>query len=455
MQENSREHPAETSVHAAADATGLTSQKRHSALHTLKVIWHRSPLLLTQIGAFLIFLIWVGFFPLDVASYAQGQVIPAGQIKKVQHLEGGIIRAILVQEGQFVKQGEVIAELEDISSNSDVSDIKSHAASLEVRVARLTATLAHQSSFSVSAPLEREYKDIVRDAKSAFASYRERYKAMVDTKESRIAQRRAEIVETRERLAGLQARFKLITDQVRISEEMLKQKLNSEYEHLQLLKEKSQIESDRNTTIATQQKAATALEEEISALQAFRKEEDVNLRKELLDANTELNSLREKLKKPADSFERTQVRAPVSGNIMTLYFKNKGSVVSPGGIIATLVPEGEELIIEAKLPISEVGFVRQGEVGRLSLPTGASGFTTIESEVIHISPDSVLDEKTGVSYFVVRLRPHKFAFARNDEVYPLKPGVQVTAAIITGQRSVLTVLLQPFLGNGIKPLTER
>lgn len=421
----------------------------------LLVPWRRNPLLWTQVLTVAVFVLWISWFPLDVASYAQGQVIPAGQLKKIQHLEGGIIREIHVTEGQQVAQGTVIADLEDVASNSDVGELTSRAASLQIKVLRLTASLTGQDRMQIPPELEKAVPDVVRDARSALSSYRDRFVAMVQTREARIAQRKAEIQESKERLLGLQSRSKIIADQVRISEQMLKQKLNSEYEHLQLLKEQSQIDSDRNTTVATQQRSATALQEEIASLASFRKEEEVGLRKELLDANTEWNSLKERLRKPSDSFDRTQVRAPVAGSVMTLYFKNRGAVVPPGGTIATLVPEGEALLVEAKLPIGDVGFVRPGAPARLSLPTGASGFSTIDAEVVHISPDSTVDEKNGSSYFIVRLKPKLFVFKRGAESYPLRPGVQVTSAIITGQRSVLSLLMEPFLGNGIRPLTER
>jgi adhesin transport system membrane fusion protein len=130
------------------------------------------------------------------------------------------------------------------------------------------------------------------------------------------------------------------------------------------------------------------------------------------------------------------------------------------------VPEGDALLIEAKLPISEIGYVMIGAPARLSIASGGSGFSTIPATVVHISPDSLSDEKTGapsqgggganVSYYIVRLEPKELAFRRGGaDSYALRPGVQIMAAIITGERSVLDLLLEPFIGSGIRPLTER
>jgi adhesin transport system membrane fusion protein len=417
--------------------------------------FERNPLLWVQVSCVFVFLVWALFFHLDVASYAQGQVIPAGQLKRIQHLEGGIIRSIKVVEGQKVEAGAVIAELEPVGSDAEVGDIKSRTAGFEIKAARLTALLAKASKLTLPTELVRTYPEFARDALSSFDSSRNRYSAMVQTNEAKISQRRSEIQEARERLVGLVSRSRFIKEQVRISEEMLSQKLTNEYEHLQLKKEHALIDADRLGTIVSERKAAQALDEAVSTLNAYRNEEEVNLRKELQEASSELASLRERLRKPNDSQERTVVRSPVAGSIMTLYFKNKGAVVAPGGTLATLVPEGEALLVEAKLPISEVGYIRMGSPAKLSIASGGSGFSSIGAEVVHISPDAVADEKTNMSYYVVRLLPKETAFKRNNDLYPLRPGVQITSAIITGQRSVMSLLLDPFFGSGVHPLTER
>jgi adhesin transport system membrane fusion protein len=426
--------------------------------------WRRAPLLWSMVFAVLAFILWASLFPLDVASYAQGQVIPAGQLKKIQHLEGGIIRTIEVVEGQQVEAGRVLVELEDVASDADASDLRSRAANLEMKALRLTANLDRLGELKLPRELEQNFPESARDARSAFSAYRSRYNAMVQTHESKTDQRRAEIREARERLAGLQQRSKIIGQQVKISEDLLKQDLSNEYEHLQLMKEQAQIESDRKTTIATEQRAVKALEEGVAAFEAFRHEEDVALRKDLLETTTELASARERLRKPSDSHDRTQVRTPVAGTILTLFFKNRGAVVPPGGTIATLVPEGEALLIEAKLPISEIGYVGIGANARLSIASGGNGFSTIAATVVHISPDSLSDDKTGapsqggatgMSYYIVRLAPKELAFRRSADIYALRPGVQVMSAIITGERSVLALLLEPFIGSDVRPLTER
>lgn len=418
-------------------------------------VWQRNPLLWALCMLVFVFVLWAACFPLDVASYAQGQVTPEGQIKRIQHLEGGIIREIKVSEGQHVEADAVIALLEDVTADSNVGDLRSRMASLDLKLIRLNALLDHADRFSPPNQLEKDFPALSADARSAFSAYRDRFRAMVQNHESRISQRRADIAEAQERLNGLKTRSRLVAEQVEISTALLKQKLTHEYEHLQLKKEQAQIDAERESTIASMERARKSLAEATSALTAYRSDEELILRKELLDTTTELNSLREQMKRPTDLMDRTVVRSPSAGTIMTVFFKNKGGVISPGGTLATLVPEGEALLIEAQLPISEIGYVRLGAPARLSITSGSSGFSSIDAHVVHISPDAVIDEKTGASHYLIRLAPSELAFRKGKDTYPLRPGVQVMAAILTGQRSVLSLLLDPFLGSGIKPLTER
>jgi hypothetical protein len=146
-----------------------------------------------------------------------------------------------------------------------------------------------------------------------------------------------------------------------------------------LRKEQAAIDADRDTTVATQRRLLTAREEAMASLASFRTEEDVSLRRELLEASTELAALKERLRKPSDSVDRIAGLAPVACIVMSLLIKNSGAVIAPGGVIATLVPEDETLLAEVRLPIADVGFVRQGAPARLNLAGGSGGFSTIEA----------------------------------------------------------------------------
>lgn len=401
-----------------------------------------------------VFLVWSLLYKLDVASYAQGSVIPAGQVKKVQHLEGGIVKRILVNEGQSVAKGDVIAELEAIATSAEVGEIENKMNALNLTLARLDSQLFDRD-FQIDPALEKAEPGLVSDARDQVQTFKSWFQATLDRFDSRLAQRQAEMKEAQVRIVGLKEKRSLIAKQVRISANMLKSQATSEYEHIQLEKELSATEAEISASDALIDRLKVATDEERANREIFIHEQRLDLRKEYENTVVEIKAIGERLRSSSDSNTRTVVRAPVSGTILTMFMKNRGAVVPPGGTIATLVPENEQLLLEAQLPVSEIGYVSVGTRARISMAGGSSGFNTIEGELVYISPDSVLDEKTGISHYLVRVRPNELEFLRNGISYPLTPGVQVMVALLTGERSVMDLLLDPFVGIAVYPLSER
>lgn len=398
---------------------------------------------------------WAHHFNLDVASYAQGTAVPSGQLQRIQHLEGGIVDEVRVSEGQSVEAGQVLLTLRAEQIEAQVDDLNSQIAVLEIRTERLQAELNNDLNFRVSADLRDQLLKFSVDSEAEFIANQQSRNANREALKLRIRSRQSELKEVRERLGGLKESRRLVLKQVGISQSLLERNLTSEFEHLTLMREVQALEAEISASSAALERIQTQLDEDKANLEVFELEQAVEIRKELQTITPELTSLRERARQPEDSQERLVVRSPTAGVIQTLYFKNLGTVVPPGGTVATLVPADDELWIEAELPLGDVGFVTLGAPAKLMLASGTGGFDEIPAEVIQISADSVIDEQTGLAYYLVRLRPQSEAFVRDEEIFPLRPGISVMATIVTGQRSVLDVLLEPFLGSGIQPLSER
>jgi len=397
---------------------------------------------------------WSLVYKLDVASYASGSVIPAGQVKKVQHLEGGIVKSILVQEGQKVEAGDVIAELETVATGAEVGELQNNINALRITLARIIAQIESRKP-EFDKQLVAAEPDLAEDAVTQAQTFSDWFDATLERFDAKIAQIEAEINESVSRISGLKKKRSLVAKQVSISRNLLKNNATSEFEHLQLEKELVSLDADIDLSAVLADRLKISIQEEQSNRRIFVQEELLELRQEYEDATVELRALEERYRTSADLDTRTTLRAPVAGTILTMFIKNTGAVVPPGGTIATLVPEDEQLLLEAQLPVSEVGYVQIGTRARISMASGSSGFDTIEGELVQISPDAVVDEQTGASHYLVRIKPEVLEFTRNGVPYPLTPGVQVMAALITGERSVMELLLDPFVGSAVRPLSER
>jgi adhesin transport system membrane fusion protein len=228
----------------------------------------------------------------------------------------------------------------------------------------------------------------------------------------------------------------------------------NQYAHLELLKEQTNTQGQLAEAQAGLRRADASLGQEQVAHSAIDVDENEILRQDLDDSRTQLGELQERLKKFADSSHRTVIRAPIDGSVLTLFVVTQGGVVAPGGTVLTLVPANDRLIVEAKLPLADVGFVQNGQQARLQLMASAGRkLKTLQGKVIHVSPDAVTEPEKE-PYVLVRIAPEEDHFESGAFTYRLTPGAQIRASIVTGRRSVLGYLLDPFLSSTSGALME-
>lgn len=398
---------------------------------------------------------WSTYGTLDVVSVATGEVIPSSQVKAVQHLEGGIVREILVREGDRVKKDQPVVVLEPTASGANVDELLVRITSLRVDVSRFEAEASGAPAPVFAPDLVSGHPNLVAEARTLFATRAQRYQSDVAAQKEAVVQREEEAREIRARLRNDRERIKLLDEQVKISEELLKDDLTNRYNHLNLLREKSQLDSRIEEGVATLRRAEAALKEAQVRLarlsHAFREE----AQKELDGRRRELDEATQRLRKLEDSLQRTIVRSPVDGVVKALYVVTEGGVVKPGGNIVDIVPADDRLIVEAALRTHDIGYVRTGQQAVVKLASSdAIRFGNLDGTVIHISADTFVSDD-GRPYYKVRIATEGDAFRRGQLAYRLYPGMQVIASIKTGYRTVLEYLLDPFLGGVEEAMRER
>ena len=177
--------------------------------------------------------------------------------------------------------------------------------------------------------------------------------------------------------------------------------------------------------------------------------------KELEDTSREIAQLNQIKKKLLDSLSRTTIIAPVDGIIKELVYYTEGGVVPPNSSVMNIVPTGEELVIEAKLPTADIGFIKEGQSATIRLASAdAINFGNIEGVVKKISPDATQDDN-GNTYYKVKIKTEKTYFKYNEQKYYLTPGVEVSASILTGERTIAEYLLNPLINISNNAFRER
>lgn len=417
---------------------------------------HDIRLMNVLIGSFVIILLWSAIFRLDIVSIAEGTVETSSGLQKVQHLEGGIVRELLVKEGDRVKQGQVLVKMEPLQSHSDFGEVDARLTALEADRVRLEAEASNSDTLRFDPGFEQEHSDAVVQATSLFRARRDNLRASIETQHKEITQRQQDSEEIQARLNNSKNRHLLAVEQVQIGEKLLSSELSNRYEQLERLKEanalKSRIEEDQQAIIRAREGVAKAR----AAMVGIQRKYDEDVRKDLSDVLRQLKEQGNRGVKLKDALARTELRAPMAGVVKTRYVNNVGAVVAAGGTVLDLVPEDNGIIIEVKLPPQDIGFVQVGQKSFVQLSSvEASHFGRIEGKVTYISPDSVSDKENRMTYYVVRILTSQSYFGTASMRYDLTSGVQVTAGIITGSRTVLQYMLAPIQQTAPFALSER
>jgi adhesin transport system membrane fusion protein len=406
------------------------------------------------VALFLVVGAWAYISPLDVVSNAVGEVIPSSQVKSIQHLEGGIVREIMVREGDTVEEGQPLVALEGTATGADVQELRVRILALKADVARLEAERTGAETIAFPSEL-RDHEDLTRLARQRFEARRTRLSGEKAGLAEAIQQRRQDIKEITARLKNTRESLKLQEEQIRISEELLKDDLTNRMLHLDLLKEANGLRSRIQEDTAALGRAGAALKEAEQKLRTLDDSFREEVQTELDEHRRSLEEFIERMRKFQDSLQRTVLRSPVNGVVKTLYVYTVGGVVRPGGTVADVVPREDRLVVEAKLAVQDVGYVHPGQEVRVKLASSdAVRFGVLEGKVVNVSPDTVVGEDQ-VPYYKVRIETEFDRFAKGGLVYQLVPGVQVTCAILTGSRTVLEYVLDPFLRGFSSAMRER
>ena len=398
---------------------------------------------------------WAWRGQLAIVSVAEGEVVPSTQVKTIQHLEGGIIREIKIREGERVKTGQSLITLESTASGADVGELKTRIVGLKIEIARLKAAASNAKKPIFPPDLIKSYPRLIEEANKLFKSRKRRLDDEFASQNAIIAQRKQDIQEATARIRNQRNSLKLLKEQIAISEDLLKEQLTNRYKHLDLLKELARLKGSIEEDKVALKRAGSALAQASANKDSIRSKFSEEARTKLDTARRQLEEFTPRMSKFEDSLKRTIIRSPVNGIVKTIHVVTIGGVVRAGDAIIDIVPEGDRLIIEAKLKTQDIGYVRVQQSARITLASAdAMRFDGLEGTVIRVSPDTITSDD-GEPYYKVRIQTDRNHFQRAKNRYDLFPGMQVIASIHTGERTIMEYLLDPFLNASDTAMRER
>jgi adhesin transport system membrane fusion protein len=399
--------------------------------------------------------VWAYFAELEEVAVAQGEVVPQGQIKVIQHLEGGIIGEIFVTEGMPVSVGQPLLQLDRGLIGSTRDEVQIELDGLKLVRARLEAeTTSTDLVFPADEAARRP--DIVIAERQTFEGRRRELDQTLGVLREQVNQRELALRQVSTQLRSAQNNLALAQQKFDMSAELLAEGLTARIEHVQLEQEVRILEGEINELKATAPRAKAAIEEARKRIEEERSRAQRRALDELGELERDIALREEGLTRASNQFVRTEIKSPIDGVVQTMRHHTVGGVVRPGEPLMEIVPTQERLMIEARLDPTDIGYVRIGHPTVVKISTyDFSRYGGLDGTVISISPDSHVDPQTGQSFFKVIAETDRTYLGAEPGDLPISPGMEATIDIHTGEKSVIDYLIKPVIRAQSEAFRER
>ncbi len=408
--------------------------------------------MMTIVIAFGGFGTWAALAPLDSAAIASGVVVVETDRKSVQHLEGGLVKEILVRDGDRVERNDVLIRLED-----------THARALhDIVRGELDAALAEESRLiaerddrdSIAFPRELLARSQLAKASKAiqgqrhlFTARRTSLRGQVAILEKNIAQLQEEIAGLRSEQAAREQQLAILDDELRGLRKLLKQGSVPRNEVLAYERKLAELSGEKGRFMADVARAEQGIGEARLRIGQLRKAAREEVVAELREVQERIFSLQERLVAARDVLGRTEIRAPSSGIVMGMQAHTTGGVIAPAQEILQVVPVGDRLVIEARIDPIDIDDVAVGQQATVRLTAfKLRSIPIIVGTLINLSADTLVDEHSGTPYYLARIEVSKDELATLGDLQ-LQPGMPVEALVKTGTRTALDYMLSPLTEN--------
>ena len=416
----------------------------------------RAAMILTGlIFAFLVILTaWMNLASLDISVRASGSVIPSSRIQQVQSLEGGIVRELLVQEGQPVHKGELLARLDTIDYDAQLRERLQNYWGMLATLTRLDAEMRNTEPL-FDTDLQTQVPELVAREKALWRSRQTARRARLATADDVIEQREKQLDEARAQLASLQDRKQITLAQLEIETDLYHRDAGSKADYLNARAEDTRIQGEIDATRPTIARLEAAVEEARAAREQVEAEFLAEVGQQYSELKTKIEALKETLPSSQDKLLRRNLHAPRDGIVNRLLVTTIGGVVKPGETIMEIVPVSGSLLISTRVKPADIGFIKVGQPARIRVSAyDSSVFGALDGEVVRVGADTIFDERKQ-PYFDVQLKAQKNYLEAGDQRLPITPGMAVDVSIRTGKRTVMEYLLKPIVKNFQTALQER
>jgi hemolysin D len=428
------------------------------------------------IALFCIALAWASFGKIDIVATATGKVIPSGRTKVVQPFETGVVRAIRVRDGQTVKAGDILIELDSTMNEAELNHFQSDLMSADLDVARLSAALSENpdvANFKVPPGANADQIAIERQYLARQIEEQHAKEAALDRQKS---QKEAELATSKASVDKLEAMLPILQERVEIRRELYNRETGSKVNYLEIM----QAYVETKQELLVQRSRAKEAEAAVAALVESQKQSKAEFKRtlygDLVEARRKTAGLREDVVKATQRTGLQSLTSPVDGVVQQLAIHTVGGVVTPAQSLLVIVPDDSGLEIEAMVKNRDIGFIHVGQEAAIKIDTfDFTRYGLLHGKVTSVSQDAIIKDDASAKdntraspasnassepkgqelVYVARVSLDRTQMKVDENLINLSPGMATTIEIKTGSRSVLSYLLSPLLRYSQESLRER
>lgn len=412
----------------------------------------KAKLLLYTIAAILaVFIIWAWLAEVDEVTRGEGRVIPSKQVQVIQSLDGGIVSEILVKEGQTVLVGTPLIRIDETRAVSSLRENQAQYLAFLAKQFRLKS-LAEDTAFNPPEEVRKEAPETYDQEYALYISSKEELQSAMDIARDQMVQREKELLEVQFKKEIAEKNYESATKELAANKPLLASGAVSEIDILKLERESTRAKSDIDQTRAQISRIQSSIGEARRKISEVEQNFKSKVRTELNDITARLNSISEVSVSLKDKVNQSTLKSPVNGKVSRLFFNTVGGVIQPGKEVLEVVPTDDALILETKIQIKDIAFIRTMQPAVVKLTAyDYTIYGTLDAVVENISADSIVDED-GNAYYLVRVRTLQSSIGKG---LPIIPGMVAQVDIMTGKKTVLSYLLKPVLKAKSYAFSER
>ncbi len=390
---------------------------------------------------------WAFSADLDSASVASGAVTVSSNIRQVSHLEGGVLKELHVREGDYVTAGQTLMELDGTRVRAELGQMRGERTGLVAKLARLRAEQTSAEDIDFPPMLTESVtplaESVMTDETLLFERRRGSYEARLAAQEKAIEQHRSEADALASQIEANQRQRELLDEQL-VSIRGLEEKgYATRARVIELEGIWSGLVGDGGEFRAERARAEQAMARAQVDLIGIQTEWQSNVANQIQETQLALNDVNERVTASEDTLSRLVVRSPADGTVLNVAYRTTGSAIRPGDPLMEIVPDGDAMVVEAKMNLRDIDAVRVGSPTKVRLTAyNARVLAPLDGEIVYVAADRTVDDQNDLSYYVIRAEVTPEALAAHPEV-ALYPGMPAELLIRNRPRKAVDYLLEP------------